>query len=170
MAPGRAEVEDFEQAFHRLLPRAVAVAFRLLGDRGDAEDAAVEALARACDAWRRVGRLPYRDSWVLRVTANVAIDIARRRPGAVALPNEIAQGDEDVAVTRLTVSQAVRALPRRQREVVLRRYFSDLTEADVAAALGISIGAVKTHASRAVSALRQSLAPGWKEEAVVEPR
>ena len=49
---------------------------------------------------------------------------------------------------------ALRTLPERQREVLALRYFLDLTEADIASTLGISRGAVKTHASRGVAALR----------------
>ena len=51
----------------------------------------------------------------------------------------------------------MRDLPRRQREVLVLRYYSDLSEAQIADALQISSGAVKSHASRGISALRESL-------------
>ncbi|MEJ7742154.1 MAG: sigma-70 family RNA polymerase sigma factor [Nocardioidaceae bacterium] len=61
------------------------------------------------------------------------------------------------AETRQEVLAALHVLPRRQREVLVLRYYSDLAEADIADALGISRGAVKSHASRGISALRMTL-------------
>jgi len=55
---------------------------------------------------------------------------------------------------RAVVLDALRGLPERQREVLALRYYLDLSEADIAATLGISCGAVKSHASRGVAALR----------------
>jgi RNA polymerase sigma factor (sigma-70 family) len=54
---------------------------------------------------------------------------------------------------------ALRGLPRRQREVLVLRYYSDLSESQIADALQISNGAVKSHASRGIAALRESLEP-----------
>ena len=67
--------------------------------------------------------------------------------------------DEDVLVAerRKVVLEALRELPGRQREVLALRYYLDLSEADIASTLGISRGAVKSHASRGVAALRQLL-------------
>jgi RNA polymerase sigma factor (sigma-70 family) len=164
---GDGRQERFEEAFRRLLPRAVTVGYRVLGDRAEAEDAAVEALARASASWPRVGRLTYRDAWVLRVTANVATDMARRRRAtspAVEVPTE---GAEDGVVARLALADALRSLSRRQRDVVLLRYFADLTEAEVARTLRMSVGSVKKHTSRAVASLRRSLGDGWEEARVV---
>ncbi|MBV9041360.1 MAG: hypothetical protein JOZ68_10160, partial [Acidimicrobiia bacterium] len=73
------EASDFDECFRALYPRARSVAYRILGSRPAAEDAAAEAFTRALVAWRRVRSLPYRDAWILRVSANVAIDVRRRR-------------------------------------------------------------------------------------------
>ena len=59
---------------------------------------------------------------------------------------------------------ALEALPRRQREVIALRYYLDLTETQIAETLGISNGAVKSHASRAAEALRTSLGPLLMED------
>ena len=67
----------------------------------------------------------------------------------------------EAAVTRIALAQALRRLPRRQRDVVVLRYLADLSEADVAASLGVSAGSVKQHAHRAVDALRRALGPGF---------
>jgi len=57
------------------------------------------------------------------------------------------------------VMAAVRRLPQRQREVLVLRYYADMSEAQIAETMGISPGAVKSHASRAVAALRHTLEP-----------
>jgi RNA polymerase sigma-70 factor (sigma-E family) len=58
---------------------------------------------------------------------------------------------------RADVMAALRALPTRQREVLVLRYYTDLSEAQIADAMGISTGAVKSHASRGIAALRETL-------------
>jgi DNA-directed RNA polymerase specialized sigma24 family protein len=77
---------EFDEAYGPLFLRAATLAYRLLGDRASAEDVAAEALARTYARWSRLEGLAYRDAWVLRVTTNLAIDAARRRPrGAPAV-------------------------------------------------------------------------------------
>jgi RNA polymerase sigma factor (sigma-70 family) len=58
---------------------------------------------------------------------------------------------------RSAVVEALKALPQRQREALVLRYYGDLSEAQIAEAMGISQGAVKSHASRGMAALRQTL-------------
>jgi len=153
---------DFEAVFPVLLARAVRVAYRILGDVTEGEDAAAEALARALVAWPRVGVLPYREAWVLRVAANVAMDAARKRQRsslrrARAVETTIEADQSDWVVLDVALRAAIVTLPRRKREVVVLRYLVDLSEADVAAALGISLGAVKQHGHRGLAALRQQV-------------
>jgi RNA polymerase sigma-70 factor (sigma-E family) len=62
--------------------------------------------------------------------------------------------ESDLADDRLAITQAVLALPRRQRAVIVLRFFDDLSERDAAHALGCSVGTVKSHTSRALGALR----------------
>ena len=71
--------EDFDGFFMALLPAVRRLAQRMTGDRTAAEDVAAEAFARAFARWEKVGRLDYREAWVLRVASNLAIDLARRR-------------------------------------------------------------------------------------------
>jgi RNA polymerase sigma factor (sigma-70 family) len=61
------------------------------------------------------------------------------------------------ALERQHVMRVLRTLPQRQREVLVLRYYGDLSEAQIADAMGISNGAVKSHASRGMSALRERL-------------
>jgi len=146
---------SFELAFPDLYRLAYRVAFRILGDRSDAEDVAQEALARAALRWSRLHERP--EGWVSRVAANQAIDRYRRRRRQPHIP----AGPLGVVDARLgergDLVAALRKLPRRQREVVVLRYLADFSEADVALALGCSVGAVKSQASRGLSSLRRHL-------------
>jgi RNA polymerase sigma-70 factor (sigma-E family) len=151
--------ETFEDAFASLFRAAYRVAFRLLGDREDAADVAQEALARASVRWGRVtadGRSAA--PWVVRVAANLAVDRWRRRRVAsrYAATETVATWTAELP-ERVDLHRALAGLPKRQREVVVLRYVADLTESDVADALGCSVGTVKTHASRGLAALRVAL-------------
>ena len=155
---------EFSAVFHRLYPRARTVAHRILGDAAEAEDAAAEAFARALVSWRRVADLPYLDAWVLRVTANVAVDAVRRRkalPVAAIADTAASAGPDDVTVLRMALVAALAALPRRQREVIALRYLVGLSEEEIAASLGVSSGSVKRHAHRGMASLRRRLGVDW---------
>jgi RNA polymerase sigma-70 factor (ECF subfamily) len=110
--------DGFDLAFEGLYRLAYRVAFRILGDRGDAEDVAQEALARASVRWSRLQDRP--EGWVTRVASNLAIDRYRRRrrptpqmtgPLGIVDPYLGERGD---------LVAALRRLPRRQREAVAR--------------------------------------------------
>jgi RNA polymerase sigma-70 factor (sigma-E family) len=147
--------ESFEAAFDELFPRAQRLAQRILGDWSVAEEVAAEALARTCLRWAKLRDAPWRDGWTLRVATNLALDAARRKRPNLQPADPL--DPEEAATLRLALTEALRHLPRRQREVVALRFLSDLSEADVAAALGISAGSVKTHTSRGLAALRSEL-------------
>lgn len=152
---------SFEAAFDELFPRAVRLASRLLGDRAAAEDVAAEALARAYARWPKVSGLPYRDGWVLKVATNLAIDRLRRRPLAVTPPP--AEVFEDAVHLRLALNAALLTLAPRQRQAVALRYLGGLSDKEVALALGISLGSVKTHIHRGLTGLRARLGAGLEE-------
>jgi RNA polymerase sigma factor (sigma-70 family) len=140
----------FDEAYPRLYATAYRVAFRILGRRAEAEDAAAEACARAYASWWRVNR--YAVAWVAKVASNLAIDAVRRGNRDRGLAAE--PGPDPHVEDRLDLQRALRALPRRQREVVVLRYLADLPEDAVAVALGCSVGTVTTHGSRGLAALR----------------
>lgn len=148
----------FEEAFPELFRLAYRVSFRVLGDRGDAEDVAQEALARAHLRWPHLREKP--EGWIVTVATNLSIDRHRRRRRLTGLAREPLALVDVHQAERIDLARALRRLPRRQREVVVLRYLADWSERDVAAALGISAGAVKSHASRGLSALRQHLDAG----------
>lgn len=151
----------FESFFRAQLPRARRVAYRILGDVTEAEDAAAEAFARAHASWRRVGGLPHRDAWVLRVASNVAIDTLRRRRTPPFERDVIAGAPEDGAILQLSLVHALGALPRRQREVITLRFLVGHSEAEVAADLGVSAGTVKKAVHRGIATLRARLGADW---------
>jgi RNA polymerase sigma-70 factor (sigma-E family) len=159
-AGARAAETSFDNEYPALYRSAYRVAFRLLGRREEAADLAQEACARAYARWSRVGGLECPEAWVAKVAGNLAIDARRRQSTAqrhvdsyvAPTPEDQAREDE-----RVDLHRALSALPRRQREVVLLRFVADQPEAAVAAALGCSVGTVKSHASRGLAALRDAL-------------
>jgi len=159
----QAELHDFDARFRELYPRAVSLAYRMLGNRAAAEDIASESMARALVRWDRLDHSLVA-GWVLRVAANQAIDVMRRKgrtltAGVIDL--------EDNTTLRLALADALQKLPKRQRETIALRYLSDLSEADTAAALGISTGSVKSHIHRGLASLRQQLGHDTLEAAHV---
>ena len=165
---GACASDDFTQVFEQMFLPAFRVAYRILGNVPDAEDAAAEAMARALRSWDRIGGLPYRDAWIMRVTAYVAIDRTRRPRHTSAVPDEGVGDHTDDVVLRVGVVRALASLSKRQREVLSLRYLADVSEADVASLLGISVNSVKTHTLRGVAAMRQSLGPDWEAELALD--
>jgi RNA polymerase sigma-70 factor (ECF subfamily) len=153
---GNAATADvaFEEFFRSNYARAFGIAVRMLGNAAEAEDAAAEAFSRALVRWRRVGTLDYRDAWVLRVTANVAIDVLRRRRGLPEGQATVQDAHADT-VERLSLMRELESLPERQRDVLLLRYFGDLTDDDIARCLTMAHGTVKSHVHRGLSRLRR---------------
>ena len=148
----------FDEAFDDLYAVAERVARRVAG-ASDAEDVAAEVMGRTFALWPRVKLLPYRRAWVARVAFNEALDASRReRRGRDTGVAETPSRDmaDDLAV-RIALNEALAKLPRRQREVVALRYLADLTEADTASLLGLTVGSVKQHARRALQAMRERL-------------
>ena len=98
---------------------------------------------------------------MLRVATNVAIDAYRRRRPRleVAEPIDV----EETATIRVALASALAALPRRQRAVIALHHLDGMTEQEVAQALGLSLGTVKTHARRGAEALRLRLGDSFKE-------
>jgi RNA polymerase sigma-70 factor (ECF subfamily) len=148
---------DFDAAFPSLATIAHRVAFRILGDRADAEEITQEALARAYARWASVGG--HAEPWVATVAANLAIGRWRKRRPTVPFSAEHGGGGagDPAVLERLGLVTALRRLPKRQREVVVLRYLADLSEAAVAAQLSTSVGSVKQHAHRGLARLRQEM-------------
>jgi RNA polymerase sigma-70 factor (sigma-E family) len=154
------DLPTFEEVFPVLIRDAYRVAYRLLGDRGEAEDVAQEACARAYSRWSTVR--DHAEPWCVRVASNLALDLLRSRSRAVRRNERIAAESTFAAGAstddRLDLYAALSTLPKRQRESVVLRYLGDLSEAQTADLMGCSVGSVKTHSSRGIAALREALA------------
>jgi RNA polymerase sigma-70 factor, ECF subfamily len=162
----------FDEAFPSLFAAARAAALRILGSWPEAEDCAAEALARALVRWDRIGDLPHRDAWVVRVSLNLAIDLLRKRrdlPGSEA-PDVGVDAQADLVAVRHGLAAALRTLPRRQQEATLLRHMAGLPEHEVAAAMGLSLNSARTLLKRARRRLRTELAPWRDGEMVVDER
>lgn len=149
--------ELFAAHYRRLLALAVLVT----DDRATAEDLVQEAFARLhgrhlADPDRA---LAYLRATVLNLSRSRLrrLRTARKhdRPDDRVLPS--AEAEVVLRDDQRAVLAAVRRLPARQRQALVLRYWEDMSEAQVAAAMGISPGAVKSHTSRGMAALRTSL-------------
>jgi RNA polymerase sigma-70 factor (sigma-E family) len=155
------EPTSFDDAFSELYRRAYQVAFTMLGNRPEAEDLAQEALARAYLNWKTIGA--YATPWVLRVSGNLAIDVLRRRKLMHRAP--VPDAAPALDAERIDLQRALLGISRRQRSAVILRYFADMSEAQVADALGCSVGTVKKHTARGLAGLRALLEPeGVRDE------
>ena len=148
---------DFRVFFNDLLPKVMRVAQQVSGDRADAEDIAAEAFARAFARWGRLRNLPYRDAWVVRVAANLGVDLIRRRSRPPIAVTSKSSDWTDLVELRMTFRLCLDRLSRAQREVVILRYLADMSEAEVAAVMKIRPGTVKSHLRRALQTLRGEL-------------
>jgi RNA polymerase sigma-70 factor (sigma-E family) len=120
----------------------------------DAEDVVQTALMKCHQSWRRVQRADQPEAYVYRVLVNTYRDArARRWHGEVpteGLPDSSSDPDH---VTGLAVRQALASMSLAHREVLVLRYFADLSETQTAQALGLPVGTVKSRTSRALAAL-----------------
>ncbi|WP_229071019.1 SigE family RNA polymerase sigma factor [Actinoplanes sp. DH11] len=148
-----------EYAFARG-PGLVRVARLLCGDEHRAEDLVQDVLARAYARWWRISRLEQPDTYVRRMLVNAHHSWWRRRGSrdvpvpAVADRPRVTDEAAEVA-GRDEMWRLVCALPKRQRTVVVLRYYEDLDDNAIAAILDCSTGTVRTHAKRALTALRR---------------
>lgn len=143
----------FEDVFRTERPRIVRALTLVLGDESFATEAADEGFTRAYVHWRKVSAYDNPGGWVYRVGLNWALSGRRRRrretlgdaPDSVALES----GDESAP----TLVTAVRRLPDDQRAVVVARYYLDWSESEIASALGVRPGTVKSRLHRALERL-----------------
>ncbi|WP_432975431.1 SigE family RNA polymerase sigma factor [Dactylosporangium sp. CA-233914] len=144
----------------------VRLAVLLLRDEGVAEDVVQDAYVALHRRWWRLRDADKALSYLRTSVVNGARSALRKRG---VQERHIARGPDGPQVVASAetgalsllahreVLAAVRRLPARQREAIVLRYYAELSEAEIADAMGVSRGAVKSHASRGMAALRQSL-------------
>ncbi len=141
--------DDYVVARERHLLR---VAYLLAQDAHLAEDLVQTTLTRAWFAWHRIDGDP--DPYVRKILVNTFTS-ARRRRWNVERPTERLPERPGVDHESSTdLRRALATLPKGQRAVIVLRYFEDLTEADTARALDVSIGTVKSQTAKALAKLR----------------
>jgi RNA polymerase sigma-70 factor (sigma-E family) len=161
----RTEYVDFVQARYQALYRT---SYLLSGNPHAAEDLLQSVLTKLYVSWPRVRKARSVEAYARRAMVNESISLHRRRwttevvsddlvdlaAPARAVFRDSAKGSiADAVAESHAMWQALAELTGRQRAVVVLRYYEDLTEADIAAVLGISPGSVKGHARAALAAL-----------------
>ncbi len=155
--------EVFAAVYQRHYRPLVRLAAYLLSDPLAAEDIVQEAFVRVESRRLADKEGDYGLGYLRRTVVNLTRSSWRRRmvvrrkfPELVASAARVDHSAYE-AFQRLQMVQALQGLPRRQMEVIVLRYYEDLTEAEIAQVLGVSVGAVKGYCSRGLTALRQRL-------------
>jgi RNA polymerase sigma-70 factor (ECF subfamily) len=154
------------------LPRVLALATRMLGDRTEAEDVSQEVFERA---WRQAakwqaGRARF-DTWLHVVAVNLCRDRLRRRRELTvdALPDQVDPSPRPDEALRekqrnISVEAAVRQLPERQREAIILVHYQDMSNIEAARVLEVSVEALESLLARGRRSLRHSLGLGVKDD------
>lgn len=131
----------------------------LCGDRYLAEDLVQDALERVGMAWARIERQDNPEAYVRKTITNRYLNRVRvmRRERLTDSPPDIGTADHEPPDGRLR--RLLAELPRRQRAVIVLRFYLDYSEQQIADTLGCSTGTVKSNASRAMAKLREALVP-----------
>ncbi len=144
----------------RHAPALLRTAYHLTGNRADAEDLLQAALAKTYLAWDRIREREAVDGYVRRVLVNTQTSWWRRRKvdeyatdELPEVPGRDASADQDLHDALWT---ALSGLPKRQRAMLVLRYYEDLSEAQTAQIMGVSVGTVKSTTSRALLKLRDN--------------
>jgi len=153
---GYADFEEFVLARRGALLRT---AYLLTGNPHDAEDLVQAALIKVVPKWTRIQDRP--EAYVRAVLARESTNRWRgrrwREVSTDTVPEVMHHNSAD-RTDQIALLEDLRKLSPRQRAVLVLRYFDDLTEADTAAALGISVGTVKSHAHNGLARLRNQQA------------
>ena len=152
--------EQFAEFVTERSARLLRTAYLLTRDWAKAEDLLQTSLAKAWFSWGKIREDP--EPYLRKIMVNTYASWWRRRwngeEPTAELPERPVLDDHDVVEDRAALWPALGRLPKRQRAVIVMRYFEDLSEAQVAATMGTSIGTVKSQTAKALARLR--LDPG----------
>jgi RNA polymerase sigma-70 factor (sigma-E family) len=153
---------DFERFVNSNTDALLRTAYLIVWDLQEAEDLTQETLLKVAKRWPRVSRMDRPAAYARRTLINLALDgsrsrISRRRELTGDSPPDRPHRDPSSLDDRDELMAALAELPPRQRAVLVLRYFLDLSEADVAAAMKCSLGTVKSTSSRALARLERTL-------------
>ena len=153
---------DFTAYLEARQARLLRTAYLLTGDRHQAEDLVQTSLAKLYLAWDKVRDRDSVDAYVRRIMVNENNSLWRRgwrrqELSTDRVPDTAPVHDAYDEGVGAEVWRVVQSLPRRARAVVVLRYYEQLTEAETAEVLGISVGTVKSQCSRALATLRDRI-------------
>ena len=155
----RAVIELYSLHYRAL----VRLAALLVRDTPTAEEVVQDSFVAMHGGWQRLRDAEKALAYLRQAVVNRSRSVLRHRAVVAKHPEKpspdmpSAEHGALVLLDRSAVIAALRKLPGRQREAIVLRYYADLSEAEVAAAMGISCGAVKSHTARAMAALRTGL-------------
>lgn len=153
-------VDQLTETYRAHYRSLLGLAALLLDDTASCEDVVQEAFIRVHSARGRVREADKTLAYLRQTVVNLSRSALRRRIIGLKLLSkpmpDMASAEEGAyeQLERDLLIRSMRGLQRRQREVLVLRYFADMTEAQVAETLGISIGSVKAYGSRGIAALR----------------
>lgn len=150
---------DFDEFYGATARRIVRHAYALTGNLSEAQDITQEAFARAWQRWDKVSGCDSPEAWVRRVATNLATSRFRRDRTARAAAWQLIAGPvPEISPDTVALIAALKALPDRQRVVLVLHYLADLPVGQVAAELNCPVGSVKGWLSRGRAALALALA------------
>jgi RNA polymerase sigma-70 factor (ECF subfamily) len=174
VSDSRSVEDDFRDFVAARSSALLRTAYLLAGDWATAEDLLQISLTKTFLAWKRLGRIEAVEPYTRRVLVNTATSWWRRRwhgerPTEVLPERATADGLEE-RLERDALWRHVRTLPARQRAVLVLRFYEDMSEAETARLLDVSVGTVKSQCSRALATLRQRLGEQGIEPAQRQPK
>jgi RNA polymerase sigma-70 factor (sigma-E family) len=155
--------DELVSVFHVHYSGLCRLAYLIVGDAVLAEDVVQEAFLRTYAGWRRVREPDRADVYMRRAVVNLSRSRTRRRSieyrsNATFHASDRHRGKTgESTATGMTVLEAVRQLPPRQRATVVLRYYLDLPESEIAEILGTAVGTVKSQLAKARRTLGQSI-------------
>jgi len=161
--PGRSADWAVTELYLLHYQRLVRLAALLVRDIATAEDVVQDSFVAMHDGWQRLRDAESALAYLRQAVVNRSRSVLRHRAVVEKYPEKpspdmpSAEHGALVQLQRSAVIATLRKLPGRQREAIVLRYYADFSEAEVAAAMGISCGAVKSHTARAMAALRADL-------------
>ena len=150
---------EFEAYMAARQPSLLRTAYLLTGDRHSAEDLVQTSLAKLYLSWDKVRKRELVDGYIRRIMVNENNSLWRRawkrkEITTDEVPEHRSVTDRHDHGQNAALWSFVQTLPKRQRAVIVLRYYEDLSEVEAAEVLGISVGTVKSQASRAIASMR----------------
>lgn len=155
---------DFTAYVRARESKLARLAYLLTGDHDEAEDLLQNSLAKVYRNWHRIQMVELPDAYVRRIMVNENNSrwrrALRRKESAGSHVLEVFEQPAPAGIDKaesIALWDQVQGLPRQQRAAVVLRFYEDMTEAQTAEILGCTVGTVKSHTSRALSALRTTM-------------